>query len=62
MDFPTSYYKKLMKEANKSMSYLEDFPYMNQAVGDGDENHRRIIIQKYVIFYKIDNQDSYRKI
>ena len=46
-----------MREVDKHMSTLEDFPYMNQAVGDGDENHRRIIIQKYVIFYKIDNQD-----
>ena len=49
-----SSYERLRKELLKKFILLMDNPYIYQSIGK-NENNRRFIIQKYIVFYKIEN-------
>lgn len=39
----------------KKIAFIEENPYMYQCIEK--ENNRRFIIQKYIVFYKIENHN-----
>ena len=46
-------YKKLRKEFFKKVHFIIDNPYLYQCT-ELNKNNRRFIIQKYIVFYKIE--------
>lgn len=47
--------KKLQEELIKKVTMIMENPYLYQCI-DSDKKNRRVIIQKYIVFYKIENQ------
>ena len=47
--------KKLQEELIKKVTMIMENPYLYQCI-DSDKKNRRFIIQKYIVFYKIENQ------
>ena len=45
----------LKKEFIEKVMLIEENPYIYQCM-DTDKKNRRFIIQKYIVFYKIENQ------
>lgn len=50
-----SSYDKLKEEIRNKMLLVNEFPYIYQCM-DIDKQNRRFIIQKYIVFYKIENR------
>lgn len=50
-----SYYK-LKEEFFKKMMLVSEFPYIYQSM-DSNKQNRRFIIQKYIVFYRIENHN-----
>lgn len=48
-------YNKLKEEFWNKMMLVSEFPYLYQAM-DNNKQNRRFIIQKYIVFYRIENQ------
>ena len=48
-------YEKLKEEFSKKMILVSESPYIYQCM-DLDKHNRRFIIQKYIVFYRIENQ------
>ena len=47
--------KKLQEELIEKVTMIMENPYLYQCI-DIDKKNRRFIIQKYIVFYKIENQ------
>ena len=52
---PLNSYDKLKEEFWNKMMLVSEFSYLYQSM-DSNKQNRRFVIQKYIVFYRIENQ------